>query len=959
MQDQSNSRHPDVLKKLSRALDQEGPETDDFLHLDYQIGFHPKKSGMLLWVYQGTQNLTQFERFGIHALGLHQKEAPNSHLHPSHRRFLQNLLRFASVNSSEGYYHIPQKHVAFFMPKLARFHQVKFFNDKKLVQFSEHLLTVLVELEGRKSNFISLSASFRDEELAKDFSFTQAKLYAGRRSWVMIDDVVYALKSSPLTSLLEDFNELGHLILQGEQAADFVQDYLPLLSQKPEVVLPDNFALPEVLQVPAKTVYEISEDEENEKLVLEIQFSYDEYLLPAHANDSDVMAEVEKTGKTLLIRRDLDLEKKVLKEFHEQGFKRVGPTRFETGGSDAFDFVSEFLPEMQKNETFSGEEHLKNFRLIGELGAQQLKARATNSSIDWLEMQLGFEIDGIEVPYEVVQSLAAQGQRYLKLPDKGIVKLNLEEIQEFEDKLGDVEGLLDDNGGLKLSRYHAAYLNDLVSMDWGQEREIQSMLEALRHTQEIPLSDLPPNLNAQLREYQHHGFSWMSFLHEYKFHGILADDMGLGKTIQTLTYLQDRKNRFGHMPNLVMAPTSVVFNWMNEAQKFVPEMKVLVLNGPGRKEFFNKLNEYDLVITSYALFRRDVEVLTALDWGAVILDEAQNIKNYRSKTALLVKELKAKQRWALSGTPLENRLSELWSIFDFLMPGFLGSYPHFQRKYQQPIEMQQSKEHLERLRKRIYPFVMRRLKDEVASELPPKTEITNYCEMTPAQEKLYQEVMAACRRQVFSEVEKRGVERSQVSILTALLRLRQVCCHPELLGPSFQKRDHSSGKMEAFKELVTEVIDEGHRILVFSQFVEMLTLLRNWLEKEKIPYEYLDGRTRRREEKVKRFNENDDIPIFLVSLRAGGTGLNLTGASYVIHYDPWWNPAVQDQATDRVHRIGQKKHVFAYRLITKGTVEEKILHLQERKKSLAKELLSVDSSLGKSLSQADVEYLFS
>jgi SNF2 family DNA or RNA helicase len=451
----------------------------------------------------------------------------------------------------------------------------------------------------------------------------------------------------------------------------------------------------------------------------------------------------------------------------------------------------------------------------------------------------------------------------------------------------------------------------------------------------------------------------MAFLHAHRFHGILADDMGLGKTIQALSYLMNLKNRHGPQPNLVIAPTSVVFNWANEAKKFTPDLKVLVLTGPERKDLYEQIGSHDLVITSYAIFRRDVETLTKQNWRAVILDEAQNIKNYRSKTALLVKEIQAQQRWALTGTPLENRLSELWSIFDFLMPGFLGSYPHFKRKYQMPIEAQQSREQLDRLKRRIYPFVLRRLKSEVARELPPKTEVINYCEMNGDQVKLYHEVLAACRRQVFEEVEKRGIERSQVSILTALLRLRQVCCHPELLGPSFKKREVSSGKMDAFKDLVTEVLDEGHRVLVFSQFVEMLSLLRSWLEEAGIAYEYLDGRTRRREERVRSFNENPAIPVFLVSLRAGGTGLNLTGADYVIHYDPWWNPAVQDQATDRVHRIGQTKHVFSYKLITKDTVEEKILQLQENKRSLAKELLSSDSALGKKLTQEDLEYLFS
>jgi len=690
-----------------------------------------------------------------------------------------------------------------------------------------------------------------------------------------------------------------------------------------------------------------------------LHFSYRGHVVPPHVNEEDVMVEVKGGDKPLLIRRDMLTEKLILKDFYEQGFLRKSAVRFETGGEGGFEFVTDTLPRLKERGKVEGEENLKGFKLFGQLGEAQIKARAVTSGIDWLELEVGFEIEGVEIPYEVVQSLVSQGKKYLKVPDKGFVKINFEDFSKLEEKISELEGEIDSKGKLKVSQFHATYLDETLKVDWSENRNLGDMIRSLRETTQIPQRKLPDTLQATLREYQHHGFDWMWFLHQHGFHGILADDMGLGKTVQALTHLLDRKALEGPQPNLILAPTSVVFNWANETKKFTPDLKALVLTGPDRKELYSQIDSHDLILTSYAIFRRDVEVLTERTWRTVILDEAQNIKNYRSKTALLVKELKAEQRWALTGTPLENRLSELWSIFDFLMPGFLGSYPHFKRKYQQPIEVHQSKEHLERLRKRIYPFFLRRLKDEVASELPPKTEVTSICEMTTDQKKLYQEVLAACRRQVFADVEKKGIHRSQVSILTALLRLRQVCCHPELLGPNFENKGVSSGKLDAFKDLVTEVIDEGHRILVFSQFVEMLTLLRNWLEESNISYEYLDGRTRRREEHIRRFNESSDIPIFLVSLRAGGTGLNLTGASYVIHYDPWWNPAVEDQATDRVHRIGQTKHVFSYKLITKDSVEEKILLLQEKKRTLARELLSADSALGKKLSFEDLEFLFS
>ncbi|MFO1463708.1 MAG: SNF2-related protein [bacterium] len=936
-----------------------GVDDEGFLQLAYQVEYLPRQNILAIKAFLGEEPVTRFERFGIHALGLHRHGTPKSELDPEHRRFAQHLLRFANLNASEGFYAVPRKHIAFFLSKLAKFGAVEFFDGRGAVKFSEVALVPLVELLEQSKSHVRMRASFQVGETQREFAFAAATVFVGPRIWALAGDTFYSVKSTVLSPMLSDFNAEGELVLTGAEAADFIQDYLPQLARRPQMILPEGFHLPDVLEVKPEAVYAVREDRTGEKLILEIHFSYGGYRVAPYEQETDVLVEIAQADKKLLIRRDLAFERETLQPFLEQGFHRVGPTRFETGEEQALDFVSSSLPRLKEAGGLEGEAGLQHFRLFGDLGALQLKAKAGGAGIDWLEMDLNFEIDGIEIPYEVVQTLIAQGKRYIHLPGKGFARIRKEELLKIEDKLAELEGEVDAQGHLKISAYHAAYLDETLQVDWSRKQDFGAMIHSLRHAQEIPKRDLPQHLSEVLRDYQHHGYDWLHFLHDHRLHGILADDMGLGKTLQALAYLQDRRDRHGSMPNLVLAPTSVVFNWANEAKKFTPELKVLILSGPERKQFYEEIPAADLVLTSYALFRRDVEVLTKQRWRTVILDEAQNIKNFRSKTALLVKELQSEQRWALSGTPLENHLSELWSIFDFLMPGFLGSYPHFKRKYQQPVENDQSAEQMERLRRRIFPFVLRRLKDEVAKELPPKTEVTQYCEMTSEQQKLYHEMLASCRRQVFSEIEQKGIERSQVSILTALLRLRQVCCHPELLGPTFQKRSIVSGKMETFQDLVTEVLSEGHRILVFSQFVEMLSLLRIWLEEEGIAYEYLDGRTRKREEKIKRFNSDPNIPIFLVSLRAGGTGLNLTGADYVIHYDPWWNPAVQDQATDRVHRLGQTKHVFAYKLITKDSVEEKILLLQERKRSLAKGLLGADSALGKKLKIEDLEYLFS
>nr|MBP7212531.1 DEAD/DEAH box helicase [bacterium] len=448
------------------------------------------------------------------------------------------------------------------------------------------------------------------------------------------------------------------------------------------------------------------------------------------------------------------------------------------------------------------------------------------------------------------------------------------------------------------------------------------------------------------------------FMYKYGLNGILADDMGLGKTLQALALLQKAKDVDGPQPTLVVCPTSVVFNWESEIEKFVPELSCLKLSGIDRKSHFKEIPNYDVIITSYALVRRDIEKLKKYDFRYVILDESQNIKNCMSQTSQAVKNLKAQHKLALSGTPIENKLEELWSVFDFLMPGFLFSMSEFNFRYVNPIMERSDKTVEKRLKLQIYPFILRRMKRDVAKDLPDKVENVAYCEMTPEQKDFYLDVLDSTKEELFKSIEQNGLEKSRLSIFSALLRLRQICCHPRLYDKDKLKGDILSGKFESLKEMLEEIISEGHRVLLFSQFVNMLDIVKGWLEREDIPFEYLTGKTKDRQGAVERFNSNPNIPIFLVSLKAGGTGLNLTGADYVIHYDPWWNPAVEDQATDRAYRIGQTKKVFVYRLITKGTVEEKIQKLKQRKRDLVDSVISVDRNIVKSLTMDDVREIF-
>ncbi len=923
---------------------------------DYQIAYHLKKNQLYIKVFHQKKPITGFERFGIDVLRLQERYASNVELDPAHRHFVQNLLRFAHRDAAEAYFVVPFQHIAFFLSRLCKFKKVTSLDSRQKWGFAPVPLLPVLELVAPSLSPIQLKCSFQREDNKKIFPYAELKVFSGNKSWILHGNTFYSIKVTEANSILGDFAIDGTLALRGKTAVEFVEETLPSMAKRGELKVPAGFVVPELIRPEAQTLHEFSEDSKTERLVLTLRFSYGGHSLPPAENDDDLLAEVEEQGVKFVICRDLAFEKGVLEKFYKEGFKRTGPDRFEILGEEALDFVAEELPELKNNPSYKFLNSVNHFQVIGHVGKAELKAKAHPINNDWFWLDMGFDFEGVKVPFELVKSLVAEGRNYIPVPGKGYVKVNREEILSIADKLSELEMEVDEQGRMKLRRFHAPYLDGLLNIDWSEQQGLSEAIVALKQTGILPHHSLPAHLQPILRGYQQHGYDWLNFMHQHHFHGILADDMGLGKTLQMLSFLQDQKDKHGTKPNLIVAPTSVVFNWQREAEKFTPDLKVLVHSGSSRAKDIQNVEELDLVLTSYALFRRDAEMLKKKKWRCVVLDEAQNIKNYRSKTAQLVKDLESDQRWALTGTPLENRLSELWSIFSFLMPGFLGNYNHFKNVYQQPIEIVQDEEVLERLRKRIFPFVMRRLKEEVARELPPKTEITQYCEMTPEQKKIYQQMLMACREEVFEEVEKNGLERSQVSIFTALLRLRQICCHPGLIG---KKKGIESGKLLEFEDLLLEILSENHRVLVFSQFVEMLQILKGVLEDHEIEYEYLDGRTRHREKHINNFQKNENVKVFLISLRAGGTGINLTSADYVIHYDPWWNPAVEDQATDRVHRLGQTRHVFSYKMITKDSVEEKILGLQEKKKNLARGILSTDSAMGKKFNMEDLNFLFS
>lgn len=503
---------------------------------------------------------------------------------------------------------------------------------------------------------------------------------------------------------------------------------------------------------------------------------------------------------------------------------------------------------------------------------------------------------------------------------------------------------------LKLTRYQLLFMQEAEqalaasTTRWQGTAEFRRIHQALLEHDMQTLVEQPKNLKAELREYQLRGMSWLQRLRSSRLGGILADDMGLGKTIQTLAHLQYEKEA-GRLKRaaLILAPTSVIGNWFEEAKRFTPDLKVMIYHGLTRRQN-RAFDDYDLIISTYGVAQRDKNLFVKYPFYYLVLDEAQVIKNTQTKTRQIIQQLQAKHRLCLTGTPLENHLGELWSLFHFLAPGFLGTLKQFRQVFQYPIEKQQDEERRSALVRRLQPFVLRRTKNQVASELPKKTEMTQVVNLQGSQRDLYETIRMTTERSVREAIAKQGLGKSQWVFLEALLKLRQVCCDPKLLKQQEEDvvTNYSSAKLEACLELLDNLMDEGRSVLVFSQFTSMLDIIEEALIKRNYPHLILTGKTRDRESLIQRFQAGE-APIFLISLRAGGVGLNLTQADTVIHYDPWWNPAVEDQATDRTHRIGQDKPVFVYRLIGAGTVEEVMMKMQAKKRVLFDSIFSEET----------------
>jgi superfamily II DNA or RNA helicase len=597
----------------------------------------------------------------------------------------------------------------------------------------------------------------------------------------------------------------------------------------------------------------------------------------------------------------------------------------------------------------------------------------------WFSLELGVDVAGKRVSlYPIIASLLED--RYLRpllaedtpidpgatiavrIDPQHVTRFPLMRLRAMVRTLLELleRGAQDKPDKLRLARVDAARLVDLAGQDiqWRGAQALRELGTRLRDFSGLAEVKPAATLTCTLRPYQQAGLNWMQFLRMHELAGILADDMGLGKTVQTIAHLATEKEA-GRLqrPALIVAPTSLVHNWIAECTRFAPALSVLKLHGHKRADDFDKIAAHDVVITTYPLLPRDAEHLLKHEFHIAVYDEAQNLKNAKSRAAETAVQLRARHRLALTGTPLENNLGELWSQFNILLPGLLGDARRFSRLYRTPIEKYGDNERRAHLARRVKPFILRRTKEQVARELPPKTEIERAVDLTGAQRDLYETIRSAMEKRVREALAAQGLAKSHIVVLDALLKLRQVCCDPRLVKTPAAAKVKESAKLELLTALLPELIAEGRRILLFSQFTSMLELIEKELAAQKIEYVKLTGDTRDRKTPVERF-QRGEVPLFVISLKAGGTGLNLTAADTVIHYDPWWNPAVEQQATDRAHRIGQDKPVFVYRLLAAGTVEERIRVLQKRKADLARGVLDEDAALAKALTAEDLQVLF-
>ncbi|MCG2782392.1 MAG: DEAD/DEAH box helicase [Candidatus Altiarchaeales archaeon] len=737
--------------------------------------------------------------------------------------------------------------------------------------------------------------------------------------------------------------------LELAQLKDFIEKYYLKLSNLGRVNLPKNY---DVEEQSFKPVPRLFLRDYGNSFSVELRFLYNKEEV-SYANKHDIV-----------FKNDEDKIIKIQREWQKENEHFSNLLDNHTSERDNF-FVPSIDPylwlvDVANNLVSQGYEiYGKSELLNNRVSTDEPKLELmVSSGIDWFDLKGDVSFGKEKIPFDKIISSINNHERFIKLSDgtRGAIP------KKWLKKLSGTVGLLqhtEKNGDMRASRSQIALVESLLDISDRSkiDKKFKKIKEKFSRFREIRKVPLPKKLKGELRDYQKAGYYWLHFLKDFSFGGCLADEMGLGKTVQLLSLLLHEKERGIKTPSMTVVPTSLVFNWVNEVKKFTPSLKVYIHHGSNRAKRSSSIwnKKPDLIITTYGTLRNDIDIFKNKIFNYIVLDESQHIKNPISKIAKNVYELRSKHRLSLTGTPIENNSLDLWSQFAFLNPGLLGNMDYFKKTFARSIERKKDKDKTNALKNMINPFLLMRKKDRVAKDLPEKQISILYCEMSTKQKDVYESWKSKIRSEIKTAMEEDGFMKSRFKVLQGLMKLRQICNHPILIDESFTG---NSGKFDMLIEQIEEVIAEGHKVLVFSSFVKMLRVFRDEFEKKNIGFSYLDGSTRKRKEVVEQFQTDSNIKAFLISLKAGGLGLNLTEADYVFIVDPWWNPAAEMQAIDRTHRIGQKKNIFVYKAITKDTIEEKILELQESKLNLVKNVIEVDDSLFKKLNKNDIEKLF-
>ena len=819
------------------------------------------------------------------------------------------------------------------------------FGKKESVQIMAEPARAHVRLSRDRAEAVTI-------ELKK--SADEQLLVAGEDAWLRRGLLFQELEEGlplELRALAE-----GSITFRGEKALQFLAFGAPQLSHWFEVETTGDVVLPEIRTATPRFVLNLEGSLREIRAQLRAEYAGGSWPVASSAQAAPSFIR-DPAQPTAIFLRDTRAESAAFSRLEALGFTQRGDRLVLTNENSVARFFAFEVPRLEAE----WQVHLSAQAATASRELQPLapKIEIVGSGEDWFELRYSLGApDGQLFSASELQRLLRSGQSKARLRNGATAVFDPEAIGDFEEVLRDCDPRQNQPGTYRIDRAHASFIADTAEADGARTSDLRHALRRFADTGAAEALPALGNLGTQLREYQQEGVEWLWRLAQNRLGGILADEMGLGKTVQALAFL--RANQ-GSTPALIVCPTSLLTNWRNEARRFVPELKVVTLAGASRHERFSEIAGTDLVLTSYALLQRDAERYRALEFSTVILDEAQHIKNPDTQNAQAAFGLRARHRFVLTGTPMENSVRDLWSLMNFVLPGYLGARADFRERYEQPLARGAAPEVQRRLARRMRPFLLRRKKSEVAKDLPEKIEQQLLCDLTAPQRAAYDGLLREIQTGLTTGDEKDG-GAIRMKMLLGLLRLRQVCCDLRLLEanpPPGGAQVFPSAKLELLDELLGEAIDGGHRVLVFSQFVTMLALIRKRLQAQSVPFAYLDGQTKDRQAVVDQFQSNSAVPVFLMSLKAGGVGLNLSAADTVIHFDPWWNYAAEAQATDRAHRIGQTRVVTAYKLITRETVEEKIVKLQARKRSASEGVIGNEEPLMSGLTTQDLEELLS